>query len=74
MSQGDEEPRTGDMRFTAAGDVEIFDGDRWSPVASLMGEAGMRQDPAGPGQAAGAGAGAPPAGESLTDSTEDSAE
>lgn len=39
------------MRFTAAGDVEVFDGDRWSPVASLMGEAGMRQDPAGPGEA-----------------------
>lgn len=47
MSQGDEEPQTGDMRFTEAGDVEIFDGNRWSPVASLMGEAGMRQDPAG---------------------------
>jgi hypothetical protein len=35
------------MRFTATGDVEIFDGDQWCPVASLMGEAGMRQDPAG---------------------------
>lgn len=36
------------MRFTAAGDVEVFDGDHWHPVASLMGEAGMRQDPAKP--------------------------
>jgi len=40
------------MRFTTAGDVEVFDGDRWCPVASLMGEAGMRQDPAGPGKPA----------------------
>lgn len=48
MSQDDARPRTGDMRFTAAGDVEVFDGDHWHPVASLMGEAGMRQDPAKP--------------------------
>jgi len=52
VSRDDEEPRTGDMRFTTAGDVEVFDGDRWCPVASLMGEAGMRQDPAGPGKPA----------------------
>jgi hypothetical protein len=40
------------VRFTAAGDVEVFDGSRWRPVASLMGEAGMREDPAGSGVAA----------------------
>lgn len=49
MSEGDEQPQAGDLRFTAAGDVEVFDGDRWCPVASLMGEAGMREDPSDSG-------------------------
>jgi hypothetical protein len=62
VSQGNEEPRTGDLRFTAAGDVEVFDGDRWCPVASLLGEAGMREDPPEPGPESGVelGAGDPP--------------
>lgn len=51
----DELPATGDLRFTGTGDVEIFDGDGWRPLASLMGEAGMRGDPAGPDEPAGAG-------------------
>lgn len=33
------------MRFTGTGDVEVFDGRAWRPLASLMGDAGMREEP-----------------------------
>jgi hypothetical protein len=32
------------MRFTGTGDVEVFDGRSWRPLASLMGDSGMRED------------------------------
>lgn len=36
-----ESPRRGSMRFTRAGDIEIFDGTSWQPVEPLAGEAGL---------------------------------
>ena len=32
------------MRFTGTGEVEVFDGRSWRPLASLMGDSGMRED------------------------------
>lgn len=46
---GDETVRTGALRFTATGDVEVFDGGSWRPLASLMGDSGMREDPSAHG-------------------------
>jgi len=34
-------PRQGATRFTETGDIEIFDGESWYPVASLLAEAAV---------------------------------
>ena len=75
--ESDDTPRPGQSRLSDVGDYEIFDGERWRPVASLLadpedgnreGRDGRRADAAGD-VPAGTGSGAPA--DSVSDTVSD---